>query len=134
MSPQFAVSPVRRALLGMSASTAALASLGAWRSAFAQEARPLPAYAAWKDAGAMIVHSPNTIELRRSAMGVGVITPASQLYVRGAGDDLLAADVRIATARRKDAEVTHDSGADDGAGHCRVRSAEFWRIRRHQRV
>ena len=82
MPPQFAVNPLRRALLGMSASTAALAGLASWRSAFAQEARPLPAYVAWKDAGAMIVHSSNTIELRRSAMGDGVITPVNQLYVR----------------------------------------------------
>ena len=82
MPPQFAVNPLRRALLGMSASTAALARLASWRSAFAQEARPLPAYVAWKDAGAMIVHSSNTIELRRSAMGDGVITPVHGLYVR----------------------------------------------------
>jgi len=60
----------------------ALAGLAPWQQAFAQEARPLPAYAAWKDASAMIVHSANTIELRRTAMGDGVITPARQLYVR----------------------------------------------------
>ncbi|MEJ8824507.1 sulfite oxidase [Variovorax humicola] len=82
MSLHFAVNPLRRALLGVSASAAAMASLGPWRSALAQAARPLPAFAAWKDAGAMIVHSPNTIELRRSAMGDGVITPAKHLYVR----------------------------------------------------
>src|SRR6202008_341716 len=58
--PQFAVNPVRRALLGAAASAAAMASLGPWKSAFAQEARPLPAYVAWKDASAMIVHSANT--------------------------------------------------------------------------
>ncbi|WP_213959887.1 sulfite oxidase [Variovorax sp. dw_954] len=77
-----AVDPARRALLGASASAVALTGLGPWRRAFAQETRPLPGYAAWKDAGAMIVHSPNTIELRRSAMGDGVITPVTQLYVR----------------------------------------------------
>ncbi|MEJ8857478.1 sulfite oxidase [Variovorax robiniae] len=82
MPLHFAVNPVRRALLGVSASAAAMASLGPWRSAFAQQARPLPPFATWKDAGAMIVHSPNTIELRRSAMGDGVITPARHLYVR----------------------------------------------------
>jgi sulfite oxidase len=82
MTPQLAVNPERRALLGASASVAALAGLGSWKSAFAQDARPLPGYAAWKDAGSMIVHSPNTIELRRGAMGDGAITPARQLYVR----------------------------------------------------
>src|SRR4051812_22571017 len=44
--------------------------------------RPLPAYAAWKNGNAMIVHSSNTIELRRSAFGTSVITPSDQLYVR----------------------------------------------------
>jgi DMSO/TMAO reductase YedYZ molybdopterin-dependent catalytic subunit len=82
MKSQHAVDPARRALLGASASAVALTGLGPWQHTFAQAARPLPGYAAWKDASAMIVHSPNTIELRRSAMGDGVITPASQLYVR----------------------------------------------------
>jgi len=44
--------------------------------------RPLPAYAAWKDGQAMIVHSSNTIETRRSSYGTSVITPSEQLYVR----------------------------------------------------
>jgi sulfite dehydrogenase len=45
-------------------------------------AKPLPPYAAWKDADAVIVHSSNTIETRRTAFGDGVITPANQLYIR----------------------------------------------------
>jgi sulfite oxidase len=44
--------------------------------------RPLPPYAAWKDGQAMIVHSSNTIETRRSAFGTSVITPSEQLYIR----------------------------------------------------
>jgi sulfite dehydrogenase len=44
--------------------------------------KPLPAYAAWKNADAVIVHSSNTIETRRTAFGDGVITPANQLYIR----------------------------------------------------
>ena len=44
--------------------------------------KPLPGYAGWKDAGALIVHSNTTIETRRGAFGTSVITPSSQLYVR----------------------------------------------------
>jgi sulfite dehydrogenase len=44
--------------------------------------RPLPPYASWKDPNAVIVHSSNTIETRRSAFGNSGITPAEQLYVR----------------------------------------------------
>ncbi|SFM10542.1 DMSO/TMAO reductase YedYZ, molybdopterin-dependent catalytic subunit [Variovorax sp. OV329] len=53
--------------------------------AFAQAApaaRPLPAYAAFKDPGSMIVHSTNTIEMRRGAAGMGAVTTVNQLYVR----------------------------------------------------
>jgi sulfite dehydrogenase len=48
----------------------------------APAAKPLPAYVAWKNADALIVHSSNTIETRRTAFGDGVITPANQLYIR----------------------------------------------------
>lgn len=44
--------------------------------------KALPAYASWKDADAMIVHSANTIELKRSAFGHGAVTPTDRLYVR----------------------------------------------------
>lgn len=50
--------------------------------AVAATTKPLPAYAAWKNADDLIVHSANTIETRRSAFGDGIITPANQLYVR----------------------------------------------------
>lgn len=81
----FAPNPLRRLLLGGAASGVALSSLGVLRPALAQGApavRALPAYAAWKDPGSMIVHSANTIELRRAAFGSGAVTPATQLYVR----------------------------------------------------
>ena len=45
-------------------------------------AKPLPAFAAWKDANAVTVHSGSTIETKRSAFGSSVITPAEQLYIR----------------------------------------------------
>ncbi len=45
-------------------------------------AKALPAYARWKNADAMIVHSANTIELRRDHFGQGSVTPTDYLYVR----------------------------------------------------
>ena len=45
-------------------------------------AKPLPPYAAWKDASALIQHSSSTLETKRSAFGMGLITPSEQLYVR----------------------------------------------------
>lgn len=44
--------------------------------------KALPEYAAWKDADAMIVHSANTIELKRQDFGQGALTPSNRLYVR----------------------------------------------------
>lgn len=46
------------------------------------DAKPLPDYASWKDADSMIVHSPNTIELKRDAFGDSVITPSNRLFIR----------------------------------------------------
>lgn len=80
----FAPSPVRRALLTGGGAALTMAALGPVRVAFAQATtvRPLPAYAAFKDAGTMIVHSPNTIEMRRGPAGNGALTTTNQLYVR----------------------------------------------------
>lgn len=44
--------------------------------------KPLPAYVAWKDPNAVIIHSATTIETRRSAFGTSGITPAEQLFLR----------------------------------------------------
>lgn len=82
--------PARRRLLAGSAGALAAAGLGAPGLALAADAakpaataaKPLPPYAAWKDADSVIVHSANTIETRRGAFGDGVITPSRQLYVR----------------------------------------------------
>lgn len=88
--------PQRRRVLAGSAgalAAAGLAATGAARAAqqgaapaaapaAASTAKPLPPYAAWKDADSLIVHSANTIETRRAAFGDGVITPSRQLYVR----------------------------------------------------
>lgn len=76
----------RRQLLAGSAAALTAAGLGglgaAARAQAPAQGKPLPAYAAWKDANALTVHSSNTIETRRSAFGASVITPAEQLYVR----------------------------------------------------
>ena len=82
----------RRQLLAGSAGALAAAGLAGFAGeAAAQTAsapaapaapRPLPPYAAWKDANAVIVHSAQTIETRRAAFGTSVVTPAEQLYVR----------------------------------------------------
>ncbi len=50
--------------------------------ALAEEAKPLPDYASWKNAAALIVHSNNTIETRREFVGPSSITPNDILYVR----------------------------------------------------
>ncbi len=67
-------------LAGLPARSAAQAASAA--AAPAAGPRPLPPYAAWKDASSLIVHSSSTIETRRNAFGTSGITPAEQLYVR----------------------------------------------------
>lgn len=81
-SPQ---SMPRRHVLAGSAAALGTLGLASWTSgAHAQvaAAKPLPAYADWKDPKALIVHSSNTMETRRSAFGTSVLTPTDQLYVR----------------------------------------------------
>jgi DMSO/TMAO reductase YedYZ molybdopterin-dependent catalytic subunit len=90
----------RRHMLAGSATALAAAGLATWvRPAAAQAAaaaKPLPAYAAWKDPNALIVHSSGTLETRRSAFGTSVITPADKLYIR---NNLPAPDAAILNDR-----------------------------------
>ncbi len=72
----------RRHVLAGSAGALAAVGLGTWSRAASAQAKPLPTYAAWKDADSVIVHSANTIETQRSAFGTSVLTPSNQLYVR----------------------------------------------------
>jgi sulfite oxidase len=51
-------------------------------AASAPAAARLPAYVAWKDANAVIVHNPNELETKRSAFGTSAITSTDRLYVR----------------------------------------------------
>lgn len=47
----------------------------------AQRAKFLPSYVAWKDADSLMIHSDQTIETRRGAIGTG-LTPNNKLYIR----------------------------------------------------
>ncbi len=94
----------RRAVLFGSATAALLAGLDRPDAAAATAtaspppvaARPLPAYAGWKDASALIVHSSATIETRRDALGTSAVTPVERLYVR---NNLPAPDASILNDR-----------------------------------
>ncbi|MPT59219.1 sulfite oxidase [Pigmentiphaga sp.] len=79
--------PRRRLLAGgaTAVATAGLAGLHGQalaQAAAAPAAKPLPGYAGWKNADAVVVHSSTTIETKRSAFGTSVVTPTNQLYVR----------------------------------------------------
>ncbi|HEY0857214.1 MAG TPA: sulfite oxidase [Albitalea sp.] len=72
----------RRHMLAGSASALAAIGFASWARPAAAQAKPLPAYAAWKDPASLIVHSSNTLETRREAFGTSIITPADKLYIR----------------------------------------------------
>lgn len=82
----------RRTLLTTTGGAIGLASLGAISSLTpaakalaATQTDPktaLPAYADWKHADSLIVHSANTMETKRAAFGSGIITPLDRLFVR----------------------------------------------------
>lgn len=72
----------RRLLVGSAGALASVSLLGMTPLAKAAEAKTLPDYAKWKDQSALIVHSVNTLETKRGAIGSGVVTPSDHLYVR----------------------------------------------------
>lgn len=80
--------PRRRLLTGGATAVATAGLAGLHGQALAQAAaapaaaKPLPGYAGWKNADAVVVHSSTTIETKRSAFGTSVVTPTNQLYVR----------------------------------------------------
>jgi DMSO/TMAO reductase YedYZ molybdopterin-dependent catalytic subunit len=75
-------SPTRRHLLAGTASALAGVGLASWTGTASGQAKPLPAYATWKDADSLIVHSANTMETRRGELGTSVITSSDRLYIR----------------------------------------------------
>jgi sulfite oxidase len=77
----------RQLLAGSAGALAGTGLVGLAGEAAAQAAAPaaprtLPAYVAWKDANAVIVHNPNELETKRSAFGTSGITSTDHLYVR----------------------------------------------------
>ncbi|MDX1817609.1 MAG: sulfite oxidase [Marinobacter sp.] len=75
--------PERRTLLlGSAGAMAAVSLLGFTSLARGEEPKSLPDYAAWKDRNALIVHSTNTMETQRGAIGQGVVTPSNHLFIR----------------------------------------------------
>jgi sulfite dehydrogenase len=87
----------RRRLLAAGTAGAA-AGLGAWTPASLAQgagAKPLPAFAAFKDANRLIVHSASGIETKREAFGTSGITDTDILFVRnnlGAPDAAITAN------------------------------------------
>ena len=73
----------RRQLLAGTATAIAAVSLSGlpWRVQ-AQEVLPLPDYVKWKSAETLIVHSANTLETRRGAIGTSVVTASDRLFIR----------------------------------------------------
>ena len=84
------------AVAGLSGASRVAAQTTPAAPAAASQAKPLPAYVAWKDADSLIVHTPTTIETKRTALGVGPITPAERLYIR---NNIAAPDVSIVANR-----------------------------------
>ncbi|MGQ0751785.1 MAG: SorT family sulfite dehydrogenase catalytic subunit [Betaproteobacteria bacterium] len=73
----------RRHLMLTSAAAAGLGTLSP--AALGQQAskpKPLPKYVEWKYIDSLIVHSSNTIETKRSALGTSVVVPTDILFVR----------------------------------------------------
>ena len=85
----------RRLLLGSAGAMAAVSVLGFTPLAKAEEPKSLPDFAAWKERNALIIHSANTMETERGAIGSGVVTPSDRLFVRNtlpAPPEQIAAD------------------------------------------
>lgn len=85
----------RTLLLGSAGAMAAVSVLGFVPLARAEEPKTLPDYAAWKERNALIIHSANTMETQRGAIGQGVITSSDRLFVRNnlpAPSDEIVAD------------------------------------------
>lgn len=86
----------RRHMLAGSASALAAAGLATWSNTASAQAKPLPSYAAWKDADSLIMHSSSTMETKRAAFGTSVITPSDRLFIR---NNLPSPDLAIVADR-----------------------------------
>ena len=75
----------RHFLVGAAGTAGAIATVGTVgisMPARAQDAMPLPDVVSWKNPDAVIVHSENTVETKRGAVGTSGITPSDELYLR----------------------------------------------------
>ena len=85
----------RRGFIGGGLTAAAAASVGNTGVLAQEQAKPLPAYVGWKDPNAMIIHSDQTLEMKRDLFGSSLITPEDRLFVRNnvkAPPDSIATD------------------------------------------
>lgn len=77
---------LKRRQLVTGSAIAAIGLVGLPSRVFAQEPAPkpaaLPKYTSFKDPNALIIHSNNTLETKRGAMGASAITPEDTLYIR----------------------------------------------------
>ncbi|MFZ3205787.1 MAG: molybdopterin-dependent oxidoreductase, partial [Pseudomonas sp.] len=71
----------RQLLLGSAGAVASAGLFGFSPLSLAAE-MPLPDYVNWKNPEALIVHSANTLETRREAIGTSIVTSNEQLFVR----------------------------------------------------
>lgn len=72
----------RNLLVGTAAAAVAAGTVIPAARLHASEDSGLPDYVSWKEPDALIVHSDNTLETKRSAFGTSLITPEDTLYIR----------------------------------------------------
>lgn len=87
----------RKLLVGGAVSVVAVAGAAAIspRALAAGEKKSFPSYVAWKEQDSLILHSAQTLETKREAIGASVITPTDRLFVRNnlpAPDESILAD------------------------------------------
>ena len=71
----------RQVLLGSAVALASSSLLGLSPLSLAAE-MALPDYVNWKTPEALIVHSANTLETKRDAIGTSIVTSNEQLFIR----------------------------------------------------
>jgi sulfite dehydrogenase len=80
-NPKAEIDALRRRLLAAGAVGGA-AGFSGWSPAALAQGKPLPAFAAFKDASRLIVHSASGIETKREAFGTSGVTDTDILFVR----------------------------------------------------
>lgn len=81
------------AAAGLSPSSARAQAAAPAAAPAAATAKPFPSYVSWKHVDSMIVHTPTTIETKRSAIGSSIITPSDRLFIRNNLPAPSAADI-----------------------------------------